>query len=137
MTDNYDITPAGGSSPKVRLYNDSLDAITRSQMSAVQRHGTIEGSRPNSTFDGLQPGDVGFHGFWLGNNASDLADTLRVDFYDNESTTRVDVQAVDGSGTNQNSPYNGTYKLADEGSIDKPVSNEDRIWEYRMLLVED
>lgn len=136
---HFDLTPAGARSPKVRLYDDSLEIGARTQQHAteaahVQSGGSDDHKR--STRTGLDPGVLPLHGYFLGSDAETLADRLRT-IIDDLDTERVDLQAVDDNGTNQASPHNGTYRLTDNQELTQPDSTTTLVWEYRLRLMED
>lgn len=134
---HFTITPAGSSSPTVVLYEDSLEIEARTQRHQVERHGVIEGGTPASDSDGLEPGVLPIHGFWLGTEAESIATRLIDDFLDDPSVERVDLQAVNDNGTNVSSPHNGTYRLSDDEEVRQRVGTEAECWEYRLRLTED
>lgn len=137
MATNYDVTPAGKTSPVVRLYGDSMEPIERAQKHVAERHAVIAGATPASDSNGLQPGEEGFRGFWFGSDAATLATRLRDKIIDDPDVERVDVQAVDDSGTNVSSPYNGTYRIADAATVGQPAPGTDTLWRYDLRLIED
>jgi len=134
---DYRLTPAGETSPTVTLYSESMKDIPRRQTHNIERHDTIKGAAPGSGSAGLNPGEIRFDGLWLGASAASIADTFRNDFVDDPTVTRLDVQAIDDSGTFISSRYNGTYRIAEETRVDKSVAHSDRNWRYRILLIED
>jgi len=128
---NLDITPDGDSTPKVRLYEDSMDVTTRGQQHQVQKHAVLEGSNlPEPGDEGLQPGEIQFSGRWFGTDASTLADRLET-ILDDTSVTKVNVAAASGS-----SRYDGTYRLADRSETTKVLQNDDRVYRYTIILIE-
>jgi hypothetical protein len=133
---DYDLTPAGGGTT-IRLYEESLDEIPRQQVHGVERHGTIEGAAPESNSTGREPGEIRLRGHWLGADAAAIADAFRADILDDSTVERVDVQAVDGSGTAVASRYNGTYRIADDTRVDRVVAQSDANWRYAIILIED
>lgn len=136
---NYDITPLGSSLPGVRLYGDSMQALPRPQSHPADAHAVQAGGPPSSGSDGVEPGRVTFEGTWLGIDASDLAGRLR-DILNDTSVLRVDVQAVDDSGTDVTSPYNGEYRIATtqrDPEVAQTIPGNPLAWEYRLPLIED
>jgi len=137
MIRHYALSPEGQSDGVV-LYHDSLHPPRRVQSAGSERHGTIEGATPAADPSGLEPGTLLFEGYWLGADAGDIADKLRSLFFDDPSTTEVSVQALDGSGSEVSSPYNGTYLLADipngQQTLEESAIN---VWHYWIPLIED
>lgn len=133
---NYDITPAGGGTT-IRLYEESLADIPRRQVHGVERHDPIAGGAPASNSTGLEPGEIRFRGHWLGADAAAIADAFETDILDASTVERVDVQAVDASGSDVASRYNGTYRIADETRVDRVVAQSEANWRYTIILIED
>jgi len=132
MDDDLDITPAGDSTPRIRLYRDSLDATTREQPHQVQRHETQPGNPKESDTSGIGPADIVFRGDWLGTDASTLADRLESILDDD------DVERVDVSGANNSTRYDGTYRLADRNVQDvQQAAQTDAVFSYELRLIED
>lgn len=128
--------PAGQTSPIVTFYSSSLDKLDRNQVNVAEKHAVVEGGDPKSDASGLEPGEILFHGFWLGTSAEQMAGRLRDEFIDDPTVTRVEIQAGDDTGS-VSSPYNGTYVIAEPARITQPVSDEPELWEYRLQLIED
>lgn len=132
---NYDITPEGSSTPKIRLYDNALTKVPRSQENAAESPTMAQSAPPKSEPDGLAAAGVRFRGVWLGTDASALAERLRTMLND-ESVGKVDVQAVDGTGNGTQSPYNGTYTLDGESRVEQTTPATDSAWEYDIRLTE-
>jgi hypothetical protein len=128
---NLDITPENASTPVVRLYDDSMDPISRGQTHNVETHATLEGNPLADPGDeGLAPGEVVFDGRWFGADASTLADRLRT-ILDDVGITTVDVNGVSGT-----SEYDGSYRIAEESRVDRVVPQSDAAYRYRIKLIE-
>lgn len=134
MTD-YDLTPIDSQLDGVRLYGDSMKPIARGQTHEAERHAVIEGGAPTSDSDGLEPGQIGLRGTWLGATAGTLADRLRAIINDPDVTT-VSIDGVDGSGTSITTPYDGDYRIADSATVEQVIPGRDEAWEYRLTLIE-
>lgn len=132
---DYDITPDGQPTPKIRLYENALARIPRDQQNEAEAPAMEVGVDPVSEPSGVAAASVTLRGIWLGTDASTLADRLRTILKD-ASITAVDVQAVDSSGTAVSSPLNGTYTLAGESRVEQPAPTDDRAWTYEIRLSE-
>jgi len=135
MPTNYTLTPADDIVPEQTLYGDSLDAITRSQTRDIERL-SVRGADPVSENTGIQPGTLTLRGYYLGSKAADRATALRDNFISAPSIDKIDLQAVDESGSDVANPFNGTYRLADEATVQQRVAFSDAIWSYTLPLVE-
>lgn len=131
VADNLDITPDGDSTPKIRLYRDSLDAVDLSQPHATQRHEPLPGAGPSSNTTGIGPVDVIFRGDWVGSDASTLADRLESILSDNA------VEKVSVAGQNNTTRYDGTYRLADSLGDTQPAPQTENLFSYELFLIED
>lgn len=131
----FDAKPPDSDTPLITFYVSGLDRIERIQQTNVTGHDTISGS-PGSTTAGLEPGDLLLRGFWRGTKASDMASRLRDDALDATGVERLELQAGDSNGS-VTSPYDGTYRIADESRVVQPDSKRDQLWQYRLILIED
>lgn len=130
VADNLDITPDGDSTPKIRLYRDSLDAVDLTQPHVAQRHETLPGSDSDSDTTGIGPVDVVFRGDWVGSDASTLADRLE-SILDDDSVEKVSV-----SGENNTTRYDGTYRIAEQPGNVQPAPQTDNLFTYELFLIE-
>ncbi|AFH22020.1 hypothetical protein OSG_eHP14_00200 [environmental Halophage eHP-14] len=131
MDDDLDVTPAGSSTPKIRLYRDSLDAVDLAQPHTAQRHESIPGNSPDSTTAGIGPVDVVFRGDWVGTGASTLADRLET-ILDDQSVEKVDV-----AGATDSTRYDGTYRLAEQPGDTQPAPQTDAVFSYELRLIKE
>jgi len=130
MNDDLDVTPADTSTPKIRLYRDSLDVIKRDQPHIANRKEVVSGS-PASDTEGIGPADIIFKGDWLGTDASTLADRLET-ILDDASIERVTV-----SGASNTTRYDGTYRLAERAGDTEEAPQTDTVFSYELRLIED
>jgi len=131
MDDNLDVTPANATTPKIRLYRDSLDAVDLAQQHRTNPHETLPGSSPGSTTEGIGPADVVFRGDWVGSDASILADRLETILGDQ------DVERVDVAGENTTTRYDGTYRLAEQPGDTQPAPQTDAVFSYELRLIKE
>jgi len=131
MDDNLDVTPANASTPKVRLYRDSMDAVDLAQQHNANPHETLPGFLPSSTTEGIAPVDVVFRGDWLGSEASILADRLETILND------PDIVKVDVAGENSSTRYDGTYRLAERPGDTQPAPQTDAVFNYELRLLKE
>lgn len=132
---NYDVTPVGSTLSPVRLYGDSMELVPRSQPHNSERHAVIAAGGTASDSAGIEPGDVLFRGTWLGSDAGALADRWRA-ILDDTSIEEVDVQAVDNSGADVTSSYNGRYRLAEEQTLEQIIPGDESAYRYQINLLE-
>lgn len=131
VKDNLDVTPKGESTPKLRLYRDSLDAIDLSQPHQAPSHATIEGGNPSvAGATQIGPVDVVFRGDWVGDDAATLADRLET-ILDDQSVEKVDV-----AGQNNTTRYDGTYRLAEQPGRAEAAPQTDAVFSYELRLIE-
>lgn len=131
MNDDLDVTPAGASTPKIRLYRDSLDAVDLTQPHDAERHETIAGADPASDTKGIGPVDLVLRGEWVGTDASTLADRLE-SILDDQSVERVDV-----AGASKSTRYDGTYRLAEQPGDAQPAPQTDLLFSYELRLIKE
>jgi len=131
MDDDLDITPVGESTPKVRVYRDSVDVIPREQPHEVQRQATQVSNPSASDTSGINPADIVIQGDWVGSDASTLADRLE-SILDDDDVDRVDV-----SGANNTTRYDGEYRLAERVSNTEEAPQTDLVFSYEIGLIED
>jgi len=139
---NYDLTPEGSSTPKVRLYSDAFRyPIVRKQRNQTSELGISNQGTPSTEYESLKPGDILIRGDFLGADAKTLAIArLRDGIFDDESVETVDLQGVNNSGNNVSAPFNGTYTLLDKSRVEQLTSIKatDGInaYRYRIMLSE-
>jgi len=134
MTD-YKLRPAGTTDYVLKLRDHSLDPPGRSQRTTTERHDQLSGT-PSSTTTGLEPGEIRFRGYWWGSDAETIANNLRDEILNTQSVNRVEVQAVDSAGNDISDPFNGTYRLTDDGTTRRTGESGNGYY-YELRLIED
>lgn len=132
---NYDVHPEGDDTVGVRLYGESLEILDRRQQHDTEAHSAIAGSQPGVDAAGLEPGQLAFRGFWLGDDAETLATDFRDNISDDAAVTTVEVQAGE-NGSSVSSPYDGTYRIAEQTQVGQPVEGVAELWNYQLILIE-
>ena len=134
----YELAPVETSSDPIYLYGDSLDGPRRGQMSSVDRFPLqlAPDASAGKGFDGLEPGEVGFRGFWIASEAEDLAVQAKTAIINDSDVQNVEVQTYDGAGNTVAKWVNGTYMLADEIQVNEVRATHGAMYEYRFTLVE-
>lgn len=144
VTEDYRLTPAGASTPRIPIAADTLGAGRRGTGEQTQGRATAAsplvdtngttGGDPTTLATKVLPTSLRLRGAFRGANAAELADRLKTEFLANDAVNEVDLSAPNQSGTD---PLTGTYVIGAESSIDPIVPQVDGgVYGYTLDLQE-
>lgn len=131
----FKLTPEGSNSPEVPLFTETFGPQQRQQPREISRH-DVQSGTPGAATTGVNPADVEFSGFWVGNEAPDIRDefeTLTADV----GTERVDVEAFERDGTSRSDPREGTYRIESAKTERANTDGETGGIRYSISLIEE
>jgi len=142
--EDYRITPAGESTPRIPIAADTLGAGRRgtgeqtqgrevASSGLVDTNGTSDGA-PTTQATKVLPSSVRLRGAFRGANAAELADRLKTEFLANDAVDTVDLTAPNRTGAD---PLTGTYVIGPNSSIDPIIPQvEGGVYAYDLDLQE-